>query len=578
MSKRELEQTSETVVSESKRPKLEDDVSTTNASSNIASQPDIAKSNGNSTTRPPKENEERKSLAPKKKIAMVVGYKGTNFHGNQIQPDEATVEGVLWEALKQTKAVMESNKKDPRKIGWSRTSRTDRGVHALVNLVECKLHAYEELVPELNELLKNKDGENDVMVHGYSRVTGSFKARVTCDAREYWYLLPTFVFNRKDQVLSYLEDSPKNIELLDQRMFEIPIEELNQRVDPSYRMSEEDRTFVNDIMKKFHGTHFFHNFTKLSKEVTMNQTQRFITKFEVQEPFIDEKSGLEWAVVHIYGASFLINQIRKMIGMVIALCKGKIDLSAMDTIFERDVEQFVPRVPGNGLMLKDMKFDTYNNYKSETHGQLHPYDDFIDQIEIFKKQLFAHIIQMENNNQEWRRWVYLVDKIIKTRKDPMDSEKASSRKKGEIVEVEIDINAPLDKVWDIVGSFEKMPQTIDGVKLIEIENDKLPNEIGVIRRVHVPSAKDPKRLVIKRHILKRLDQENHEIEFETAAIKTFTENSVVTSVIKLIEKSSTLVTVTWKMEIDIGTETFLATLKNETEKHLFNLKKSLETI
>ena len=58
-------------------------------------------------------------------------------------------------------------------------------------------------------------------------------------------------------------------------------------------------------------------------------SQRFITHFEIGEPF--EKEGMEFAVIKIKGQSFMLHQIRKMIGMTIAVVRGQ---CPMETIGE----------------------------------------------------------------------------------------------------------------------------------------------------------------------------------------------------------------------------------------------------
>lgn len=62
------------------------------------------------------------SKPTKRKVAIVVGYVGTAFHGWQESTDRSvrTVEGVLETALWEAGAIAESNYGDLNKIGWGR--------------------------------------------------------------------------------------------------------------------------------------------------------------------------------------------------------------------------------------------------------------------------------------------------------------------------------------------------------------------------------------------------------------------------------------------------------------------------
>lgn len=62
------------------------------------------------------------SKATKRKVAIVVGYVGTKFHGWQQSTDKdvRTVEGELETALWKAGAIADSNYGDLTKIGWGR--------------------------------------------------------------------------------------------------------------------------------------------------------------------------------------------------------------------------------------------------------------------------------------------------------------------------------------------------------------------------------------------------------------------------------------------------------------------------
>lgn len=72
----------------------------------------------------------------KRKVALHIGYVGTQYSGLQISPldNVKTIEGVLQEALFKSGCVSEANSVSLAKVKWSRSSRTDKGVHALATV------------------------------------------------------------------------------------------------------------------------------------------------------------------------------------------------------------------------------------------------------------------------------------------------------------------------------------------------------------------------------------------------------------------------------------------------------------
>lgn len=90
-------------------------------------------------------------IAPKKfkiKVAILFGYNGRSFHGLQKAAGVVTVEESLEKALFDAQFIPVHNFGNLKKIGWGRTSRTDKGVHASVNLIKCNLEISEEYLLE----------------------------------------------------------------------------------------------------------------------------------------------------------------------------------------------------------------------------------------------------------------------------------------------------------------------------------------------------------------------------------------------------------------------------------------------
>ncbi|CAM9572639.1 unnamed protein product, partial [Choristocarpus tenellus] len=129
--------------------------------------------------------------ATKRKVALVVGYVGTNFHGFQVCSDGVTrtVEGELEEALWKAGTVVDSNHGDLNKIGWGRTSRTDKGVHASMNVASAKLRIPQDTFAEDGKTQYGKDIINahlppDVRLFSVTKVPKSFRGREECTLRQ----------------------------------------------------------------------------------------------------------------------------------------------------------------------------------------------------------------------------------------------------------------------------------------------------------------------------------------------------------------------------------------------------------
>jgi hypothetical protein len=70
--------------------------------------------------------------------------------------------------------------------------------------------------------------------------------------------------------------------------------------------------------------------------------------------------GLEWVRLRVCGQSFMLHQIRKMVGMAIAVVRTSADPRvAVPRSLGRE-RHMVPRAPGTGLFLRQVNYDAYN--------------------------------------------------------------------------------------------------------------------------------------------------------------------------------------------------------------------------
>ena len=210
----------------------------------------------------------------KKKCALVISYIGSNYHGLQLasQPGIVTVESILVKALVDINAIRRTNAVDLKKIDWSRSSRTDKGVHAARLIISAKLeiptewrvkvegsYAPEGKFPQLVELL-NAQLPPDIRAMSCVQVSKSFRARLDCIWREYEYVLPTDLLRWPVKLPSPGEEDPT------QPGFDLSPESIAARYsafDCTKQTEEEALNRLNAALDQFVGMQDFHNFNNL---------------------------------------------------------------------------------------------------------------------------------------------------------------------------------------------------------------------------------------------------------------------------------------------------------------------------
>nr|CCA24877.1 tRNA pseudouridine synthase putative [Albugo laibachii Nc14] len=353
----------------------------------------------------------------KRRYGFWVAYCGEKYSGMQLNEGVATIEAELERALFQAGGISDANYGFLQKIGWSRAARTDKGVHAAGQLVTAKLSFDSKSSEDRNgEQIKgfiekiNASLPSDIRVMDMVTVTKNFNAKLSCDYRTYEYLIPTFVFagrQRKDhkdpvKVTQAEEIVPKTTDL-----------HLDVNHQQAYRMSTEQYDDLNRILAKFEGSHTFHNFT--SKLLpTSPKCQRYIVSFKADQPFVPSNSAFEWIRLRVKGQSFLLHQIRKMIGTAVDLCAGAAESNVIERVMLLD-KMDLPKAPSVGLYLSEAHFEKYNLKLGQTSGQdnqAHPNlkltskDTVVDAVEAFKQtHIFPHIFEQESTQRTYGTWL-----------------------------------------------------------------------------------------------------------------------------------------------------------------------------
>ncbi|KAJ1963666.1 tRNA pseudouridine synthase 1 [Dimargaris xerosporica] len=326
---------------------------------------------------------------PKRKVALMMGFCGTGYQGMQVNPGSKTIEGDLYQALVAAGAVSQDNVNDVKKVNFVRAARTDKGVHAAGQVVSLKMIVdLPDVIAKINAALPDQ-----IRVWGFVRSLKSFNARFACDSRIYEYMLPTYVFAppRPKPDLSGLPEGelPKST----------PEELANLR---AYRIAPETVDQVRQALQQYVGTCNYHNFT-ISKKFSDPSAKRVIRSFTCSDPMLID--GTEWLSLKVHGQSFMMHQIRKMVGLVILLVRGQISLDLIPQTM-KDFKVNIPKAPGLGLLLERTVFDAYSKRAVDLGSNLISFAPYQDQIDAFKREfIYAQITREEMSAAVFDGWV-----------------------------------------------------------------------------------------------------------------------------------------------------------------------------
>ena len=278
----------------------------------------------------------------KRKWALNFGYLGSNYQGLQMNPQADTVEKHVEKALYLAGSIAESNFTDLHKIQWTRTARTDRGVHAVMQCCAMKLlvspDSRDQFIRDANSFLPS-----DIRIHSMTKVTKNFNSKLQCTKRRYHYLLPTYMLQDK----AYISEVLNKLMSSQSRTFDAGLaggyadlgsdkflSQSNLRTARNYlkefRLESSRLEFFRAALKFYEGTKKYHNFTS-DKHPSDANSSRYIISFQCGEPFLDPGSDSEWILLSVVGQSFLLNQIRKMIGLACEVATGHVGLDTMAT-------------------------------------------------------------------------------------------------------------------------------------------------------------------------------------------------------------------------------------------------------
>ena len=241
-------------------------------------------------------------------LKLVIEYDGTNFSGWQKQKDRRTVQEEIETALE--KILKE-------KVSVTGSGRTDAGVHALAQVANFKTEKTikpEELLYAINTMLPV-----DIVVVWVEEVDESFNARGSAKKKHYRYVINNSKF--PSALNAYREYHFK---------YFLDVEAM--------------KLAAKDLI----GKHDFKAFCAAGS--TVKSTEREIYALEVN------KLGNR-VIIDIIGNGFLYNMVRIIVGTLLDVGTGKLDICAVKNMLEEKERAMGGRTVGpEGLYLAGVEY------------------------------------------------------------------------------------------------------------------------------------------------------------------------------------------------------------------------------
>jgi tRNA pseudouridine38-40 synthase len=248
------------------------------------------------------------NILMKTRYFIYISYKGTSYHGWQVQPDSVTVQKILDEALS---TILNE------KISTTGAGRTDTGVHARVFCAHFDANASDltgrkNLVYRLNRFLPR-----DISVSRIAKVIPDAHARFSAISRTYCYNIT----RTKDP---FWEESSWFI---------------HGKVDVN-TMNEVCGLLLN-----------YNDFTSFSRLHSDNKTNLCRIFYAVWEEADDR------LVFTIKADRFLRNMVRALVGTMVEVGSGKMSVQQFREIIEvKDRCNAGKSAPAKGLFLIDIEY------------------------------------------------------------------------------------------------------------------------------------------------------------------------------------------------------------------------------
>ena len=246
------------------------------------------------------------------RLALIIEYEGTGYSGFQFQKNASTIQGELEKSINCLTGDI---------VRIKGAGRTDAGVHAKNQVIAFDSKFSDDLEVYFRGI--NYYLPESISVKSIFEVSQDFDPRRDATSRVYKYT-----------ILNSDSSSPLLI--------------ITTYFDSDYM----DIEIMKKASQMFLGVHDFKKFCSPVKTGLSTVREIFDSKIEHENSLI---------FYTVEGNAFLPRQVRRMVGSLLKIAKGKMNLDELFELICAKGDNISPSLPANGLCLEKVNYEHFQN-------------------------------------------------------------------------------------------------------------------------------------------------------------------------------------------------------------------------